>query len=1244
MNYSISDFIPFYPDQRSDDIQWDITAKKEFNELVSYPQPKDITLMTKRKGKKSVPSSENGKCFDDKNFFDHQRVVLRLIQHYNRLLLIHETGTGKSCAFIGPSEFSRKCLYPAYKRAFILEHNETNCEEFIKQVQENCAVGAFATKRDALRWYRPMTYTKFINHEMSIRNAEGEYELLSDYELINKFSGCLFFIDEAHNLRGSDETDSKKEGDISNFQKLKMLFNIIKRYKLIIATATPMFNSPEEIIKIAELLSGGDIAVEKNFDWETGDLSFLQSHIRGKVSYVRSADTGILLQPQGRKIPLPNEGIYQGQLSELKRDPITTVVPLEIRGWQYQTVKEVYQKGLTGERGDQPFSNEETNSFSFVFPLSMENKKVDEDTEKALYRRFVKSESIGGKMKYFFSDEKAFKVTGMNKLISMREFITDFNRLKEVSIKIAFILKCELRYALNRGAINPKNYLERFNIDFTKKDFEYEYDEGDRGTSFVYTTQLSTYGAKLIAAVFEVYGFEMYSRSGNILDQEGIPIIPKKLRFGLHIGEATNVASLLSLFNSDANYHGEYVQCYIGSKIARDAISLFNATRMYKYIPDWHESGNHQADSRILRATSHVLLTKEKGERVIVKTYNLAAYLPLIPEKKITLSLNNSDFTENSFSTDVKLYLIAEIKDFRIRRVMKYLKINAVDCMINYPRNVRLSDVEGEKECDFGECFYRCENGKNLSPEEIKTNLRKELEDHSPQFGLAGGQGPTMEEYDFSTYDILYSEDIIASLEKKILSLVIKRGILSFSDLILFFTEKYSIEGYTLKNIERYIFDACERRISSKIPFLDSYGYKCYLQSDGTHIFIQRDFPRRADVVFSNTEGEELYGRIGYYSTQLIGLRENSLSSVIDKVKLRENPDLSIEENEISLEKKHPFSSEGLSLLSEEGLINHIFGDKYTDKDRIALFEDVLSHPEEYSQSVKTTLSEYYSYYFLEFKEPTKAILEIRTQINTVKQGNQSKNLKDRNVDFSKLDLTRSGENVYIHVLSRDADSKDYEKTIFYRASQTQEKMRILIPSQSKEWRGLNDMEYKLYPRLFEENHLSRIEGYTRKKFYGIIYYSSKNEEVFAIAANETKKDKREEMRGGRCTTKSLSDIIAFLLNEGMTPFTLPNRDFDELIRPTQREMREYLSSRNFTFSEKNLEEVYTSSILNENKIRFTSSTYSQAFDWWLYFTRKPRSGESKHKASLKNRISEMCDVFYTIYSKQDRIVRYPYI
>lgn len=1234
IEYRVKDFIPYYPESSDDSLQRRLAAKKEFEELSSFPQDKNPSF-------ESNSSNDKKKCFNKERYFDHQLVVLRLLEHYPKILLIAETGTGKSCSFIAPSEMFRKCFAGIYHQAYILENNITNCEEFIKQVLTKCSKGSFETRREALKWYKPMTYEGFVKHELCYRTAAGEYVLHPDHELIRKFSGCLFLIDEAHNLRGSDK--NVKEEDLSKFEKLRHLFNVIKRFKLIIATATPMFNSPEEIIKIAELLSGEEIVLPKNFDWEGGDISALLSDsIRGKVSYIRGADTGVDIEYVGEKIPKPNDGIYSGQLIELKRDPLTIVVPLEIKkdSIQYKTLK-LLQKNE--EEVSQPFLNKEINSFSFVFPtLTL--------SEEGVYKRFIKNEAVGGKKKYKFSDERVFFVEGKNKLLTLREYLSDFERLKNVSVKIAFILKCELKYALQRGAIDKNYYLERFNIDLTKDDFPFEYSNGDQGNSFIYTTQLSQYGAQIIGMIFELYGWEMYTRSGTILDSNDIPLIPKKLRFGLHTGNpnyTSNNPSLLSLFNSDANRHGDYVQTYIGSRISREAISLGSVTRGYLYTPDWHESGNHQAMSRFIRATSHNSLTAEKGARVIVKVYNLCAYIcPSDEENSLSPSEGSSPSKENPlksgdsfdgsvYSIDIKLYLIAELKDFKIRRVMRFLKVNAVDCLINYDRNVRLTDKDFTKECDYNECLFTCADGIPLLEEEMRKNLALQVEMKQAligNIGMAGGQGPTLDEIDFTTYDILYSEDTTFTIEEEILKLIIVKGILTFSEIIEYFSLKYFTQFHK-KSIERYIFEAIDRRIESKIPFTDTYGYKCYLQTDGTHIFIQRDFPRRDTFLEENSssskskEEDRMYGQIGYYSTQLIGRVPISLlesAEIIKNSRGNEN------------KRTHPFNVEKLNSLSGEKILESIFSSEYSEKNRIDLFEEQY-----FSEGkVSKVLKEYYSPYYFEFNEPTKGLRDVSAQLNTIKQGNQSKNLKDRSVDFSLVDTSFTGEKVVIHCLYQDKDSKDYERTIYFRASQTKDKMRVVIPSQSKEWKKLNDAEFKLYPKLFEENHLLKIKDITRKTYYGIIYYSGRNEEIFAIASNEVKKDKRENLRGGRCTTKSLADIIRFILNENLN---IPEEN-PSFLPPSKKVMRGYLDERKFTYTDETLEKVYVTTILSENKIPFTQKDFISSFKWYKYFTREPAPGESKHQASLKNRISEMCNVFYTIYSEEARIVRYPYI
>ena len=76
-NVQLEDLIAFYPSIAKPQIQKDISSKKEFNELGSDPTER----LRKARG----------------DYFKHQKFVQRFMQHYDQILLFHETGTGKSC-------------------------------------------------------------------------------------------------------------------------------------------------------------------------------------------------------------------------------------------------------------------------------------------------------------------------------------------------------------------------------------------------------------------------------------------------------------------------------------------------------------------------------------------------------------------------------------------------------------------------------------------------------------------------------------------------------------------------------------------------------------------------------------------------------------------------------------------------------------------------------------------------------------------------------------------------------------------------------------------------------------------------------------------------------------------------------------------------------------------------------------------------------------------------------------------
>jgi hypothetical protein len=148
--------------------------------------------------------------------------------------------------------------------------------------------------------YRFFGYIEFTNYALkyiSNPNQNEPYDEKTQKKNIKRvFSNRLIIIDEVHNIR--TEEDSRKK--ITS----KMLFKIVEEadnVRLLLLSATPMYNSYKEIIWITNLLTVNDkrpkIRTKDVFD-ESGNFksndtqgedgrSILQRKLTGYVSYVR---------------------------------------------------------------------------------------------------------------------------------------------------------------------------------------------------------------------------------------------------------------------------------------------------------------------------------------------------------------------------------------------------------------------------------------------------------------------------------------------------------------------------------------------------------------------------------------------------------------------------------------------------------------------------------------------------------------------------------------------------------------------------------------------------------------------------------------------------------------------------------------------------------------------------------------------------------------------------------------------
>ncbi len=123
--------------------------------------------------------------------------------------------------------------------------------------------------------------TKFIVDEMSERIREN---------LNKEFNNRLIVIDEVHNIRITDDNENKKVAIY-----LSRLVDSVDNLRLLLLSATPMYNSYKEIVYLLNLMNASDkrakIEVKqvfkKNGEFQKGGEDLLIRKATGYVSFVR---------------------------------------------------------------------------------------------------------------------------------------------------------------------------------------------------------------------------------------------------------------------------------------------------------------------------------------------------------------------------------------------------------------------------------------------------------------------------------------------------------------------------------------------------------------------------------------------------------------------------------------------------------------------------------------------------------------------------------------------------------------------------------------------------------------------------------------------------------------------------------------------------------------------------------------------------------------------------------------------
>ena len=331
-----------YPNLNDPLFNLKIAEKKEFHETQydgTIDEDTDIETQADRLSKREMELSPHQTFV--RNFLSFQTP-------YNSLLLYHGLGSGKTLTSIGVCEEMRKYMQQTGMKKRILIVASPNVQEnfrtqlfderklvlvdgvwtyqgpiggrFLRETNPTQLRGlsrekvVSQVKALVNRAYQFMGYESFANdikhketgaREVAVaeemptttkknkqRFTEGLVPLTDRIRrhLDREYNGRLVVIDEIHNIRITDDNDNKKVAVY-----LMRLVESAKNMRLLLLSATPLYNSPKEIVYLLNLMNANEgrakLEVKQVFDGQgnfvPGGEELLVRKATGYVSFVR---------------------------------------------------------------------------------------------------------------------------------------------------------------------------------------------------------------------------------------------------------------------------------------------------------------------------------------------------------------------------------------------------------------------------------------------------------------------------------------------------------------------------------------------------------------------------------------------------------------------------------------------------------------------------------------------------------------------------------------------------------------------------------------------------------------------------------------------------------------------------------------------------------------------------------------------------------------------------------------------
>jgi hypothetical protein len=1068
----------YYEDPYIPDFQLLLTQKAEFSELKSTFDER-------------LPEDE------PPVYFKHQKFYHRFLRSYDNLLILDETGTGKTCSVIGYiekvlKEKRKKLEYEEYdqalvkfKKIYILTRGKNQIEDLRHQIVCKCSGEKYQNKmlkekaqRKHIKWqlkqegYEITTYNKFVSSLLRNfpKSKENRLALLEQ-----EFSDCIFWIDEGHNLildtylvQSSSHQETFQPLGLEKktiYEELHLLFHLIKRSKIIISTATPMINNVNDFRYLINLLLPLNNFIPR--DW---DLSLVDKDLRFRKAFFPSLPLNQSLVNRNYE---ELDQYFRGQIPEsleMEKVALEDIEPY-LRG-KIGYVRAGKTNILIKEMGERitsyvdPETGETRKSYLTLY-ISRMSKFQEEaffrsrEKEKRSKEFFVKSRQAsnfvfpdgnwGSGKKFVKKQEKKF----------IEEFAKETEEVPSTGLTAykKYVIKdskgnFEATKEFKSNLANPDRLKElscKFYeiISLCKKAY---------GNCFVYSDFVEGSGSEVLSLAFEEQGFLRFDQKISVfVDSENIVELKSYCSTGKEKSKERRLISSFIPHSEGGQYRYalltkdttelefdiimETMNCYENRH--GDLIKVLISSRVGRdglnvnNVTQIHLVGPEWNQSAIYQAISRGIRTLSHEDLILEMKEKSPKKLLEVEIYKHCAVPNNGNLAE---STDFHMYTVAEKKDISIRKLMRFIKQCSIGCEINKQRNIRIDDEDYTPSCDYQECNYSCYDfqGQEEEPEETYYN-----------------------------YNALYAKEYIEELKYKISKIFSREFTLTFQELIKILREENSEKQYFASDIFRALYEIIDKKIS----ILDRFGNTKYLIEDNGYFTLVENQDLRDPLLLS------------YYSRRLISISSFSLRELVDIRNNSINRE-NYEKLKEKIKKNQEFIPflESLTAKEQSYIIEESIIDKVKNKDSL-VFDNIKDH-----------------YKNILFNLPEQQV---------------------KKKDKSEI------QDVFIHLLLTQTMT-DSKYGLISKYNKAQENVRILKLSElEKGWYTLGHKEALLYSSYIAKTIERNKEDFEKHEIYGIMLQDGK----FRIRDKTTQaaksvSDKRFINKGRICTSWDKNGLI----------------------------------------------------------------------------------------------------------------------